>query len=36
MTVIFAPVSGRLVGARGTRLPLILAGSGAHPGACCR
>jgi EmrB/QacA subfamily drug resistance transporter len=27
MTVIFAPLSGRLVGARGTRLPLILAGS---------
>jgi EmrB/QacA subfamily drug resistance transporter len=27
MTVIFAPVSGRLVGARGARLPLILAGS---------
>jgi EmrB/QacA subfamily drug resistance transporter len=27
MTVIFAPVSGRLVGAIGTRLPLILAGS---------
>ncbi len=28
MTVVFAPVSGRLVGARGTRLPLILAGTG--------
>jgi EmrB/QacA subfamily drug resistance transporter len=28
MTVIFAPLSGRLVGARGARLPLILAGSG--------
>jgi EmrB/QacA subfamily drug resistance transporter len=28
MTAIGAPVSGRLVGARGTRLPLILAGSG--------
>jgi EmrB/QacA subfamily drug resistance transporter len=28
MTVVFAPVSGRLVGARGTRLPLILAGAG--------
>ena len=27
MTAVFAPVSGRLVGARGTRLPLILAGS---------
>jgi EmrB/QacA subfamily drug resistance transporter len=27
MTVIFAPVSGRLVGSRGTRLPLVLAGS---------
>ena len=27
MTVVFAPLSGRLVGARGTRLPLILAGS---------
>jgi EmrB/QacA subfamily drug resistance transporter len=27
MTVIFAPLSGRMVGARGTRLPLILAGS---------
>jgi EmrB/QacA subfamily drug resistance transporter len=28
MTVVFAPISGRLVGARGTRLPLILAGCG--------
>ena len=27
MTVLFAPLSGRLVGARGARLPLILAGS---------
>jgi EmrB/QacA subfamily drug resistance transporter len=27
MTAVFAPLSGRLVGARGTRLPLILAGS---------
>jgi EmrB/QacA subfamily drug resistance transporter len=27
MTVIFAPLSGRLVGARGARLPLVLAGS---------
>jgi EmrB/QacA subfamily drug resistance transporter len=27
MTVIFAPLSGRLIGARGTRLPLVLAGS---------
>jgi EmrB/QacA subfamily drug resistance transporter len=26
MTVVFAPLSGRLVGTRGTRLPLILAG----------
>jgi MFS family permease len=26
MTVVFAPLSGRIVGARGTRLPLILAG----------
>ncbi|MEU4242758.1 MFS transporter [Actinoplanes sp. NPDC026619] len=28
MTVIFAPISGRLVGSRGTRLPLTLAGLG--------
>jgi MFS family permease len=27
-TAVFAPISGRLVGARGTRLPLILAGIG--------
>jgi MFS family permease len=26
MTVVFAPLSGRIVGARGTRLPLIVAG----------
>ncbi len=26
MTVVFAPISGRLVGARGTRLPLLVAG----------
>ncbi len=28
MTVIFAPLSGRIVGARGTRLPLLVAGLG--------
>jgi len=28
MTVIFSPLSGRLVAARGTRLPLVLAGAG--------
>jgi EmrB/QacA subfamily drug resistance transporter len=28
MTVLFSPISGRLVGARGTRLPLVLAGAG--------
>jgi EmrB/QacA subfamily drug resistance transporter len=33
MTAVFAPLSGRLVGARGTRLPLILAGSAMALGA---
>jgi EmrB/QacA subfamily drug resistance transporter len=33
MTAVFAPLSGRLVGARGTRLPLILAGSAMAAGA---
>jgi len=28
MTVVFAPISGRLVGTRGTRLPLLVAGVG--------
>ena len=32
-TMIFAPVSGRLVGTRGTRLPLLVAGTGMSAGA---
>jgi EmrB/QacA subfamily drug resistance transporter len=33
MTVIFAPISGRLVGQRGNRLPLLIAGTGLVVGA---
>ncbi|SEP35594.1 drug resistance transporter, EmrB/QacA subfamily [Amycolatopsis saalfeldensis] len=33
MTAVFAPLSGRLVGARGARLPLVVAGSGITVGA---
>jgi EmrB/QacA subfamily drug resistance transporter len=33
MTLIFAPISGRIVGARGPRLPLLIAGVGLTTGA---
>jgi MFS family permease len=35
LTAVFAPLSGRLVGARGTRVPLVAAGIGLGSCGCC-